>query len=338
MFLVIGAVVILAVGYFWYTSSRYQYFISTPVNPNNAIDTAFLIKKGDSIATIATNLHDKDLILDEDAFKNYAKQSGYDRKIIAGKFLLNQALTIPQIAEKIINPDQGELTLTIPEGTTIEGIDERLAGLGAIQAGEFVQAVKDFDNYAKYPFLDQQKMKQLPHPLEGYLFPDTYYIDLTHYNNKDMIDLMLKDFQKRLPDNADELAQQQGHTLYDVITMASIIEKEVSTDTDRPIVSGILWKRLDNHWLLGADATLLYLKNDNTIDYQDLQTDSPYNTRKNQGLPPGPIDNPGLKAITAALEPQDSPYFYYLTKPDTGEMVYAKTNDEQNANKAKYLQ
>jgi UPF0755 protein len=120
--------------------------------------------------------------------------------------------------------------------------------------------------------------------------------------------------------------------------MASIVEKEVNTATDRPIVAGILWKRLDSHWQLGADATLLYLKNDNTINYQDLQENSPYNTRKNQGLPPGPICNPGLKSIEAALNPQSSAYFYYLTDPASGSVVYAATNDEQNANKAKYLQ
>ena len=88
---------------------------------------------------------------------------------------------------------------------------------------------------------------------------------------------------------------------------------------------------------LGADATLLYLKSDRTIDYQDLQEDSDYNTRKKMGLPPGPIGNPGLSALQAALNPEDSPYFYYLSKPENGEMVYSKTNDEHNQNKAKYL-
>lgn len=335
---IVGAVVVIALGYFLYAQSRYQYFISTPVNPSNPVDAPFVIKKGDTVTNIAMNLHDKDLILDEDAFKNYAKQNGIDRKIIAGKFLLNQTLTIPQIAVKITDPNQGELTLTVPEGTTIRGIDDKLVSLGAIEPGEFIQATKDFNNYAKYSFLDEKKMKALPHPLEGYLFPDTYFVDLTHYNNQDLIDLMLKDFQKRLPDGAEELAAKNKRSLYDVITMASLVEKEVKTAADRPIVAGILWKRMDNHWMLGADAALIYLKDDRTIDMNVLSEDSPYNTRKNQGLPPGPICNPGLKAIEAALNPQVSSYFFYLTKPDeTGEVVYARTNDEHNANKARYL-
>lgn len=334
---ILGAIVIIVLGYFWYANSRYQYFISTPVNPGNPIDTPFIIKNGDNVSIIGQKLQEKDLILDQDAFKNYTKQNGFDRKVIAGRFMLNQSMTIPQIAEKITNPNQGEISLTIPEGTTIEGIDQKLVSLGVIQAGDFVQAAKDFSNYSKYSFLDQQKMAKLAHPLEGYLFPDTYFLDTNHYNSQDLIELMLNDFQKRLPSNAATTAQQNGRTLYDVITMASIVEKEVNTTDDRPIVAGILWKRLDSHWQLGADATLLYLKNDNTLNYKDLQENSPYNTRKNQGLPPGPICNPGLKAIEAALTPQTSKYFYYLTKPSTGEVVYAATNDEQNANRAKYL-
>lgn len=345
--LIIGAVAVLALGYFWYTQSRYQYFISTPVTPGNTIDTSFVIKKGDTVTNIAQKLHDKDLILDEDAFKTFAKQNGFDRKIIAGKFMLNQSMTIPQINEKITNPNQGELTLTIPEGMTIRGIDEKLVGLGAIQPGEFIQATKDFSNYAKYPFLDEKKLRQLPHPLEGYLFPDTYFIDVTHYNSQDLIDLMLKDFQNKIP---KELIDNKGAnltgtsgekkfvSLYDIITMASILEKEVSTNKDRTTVAGILWKRLEENWFLGADATLLYLKNDRSIDAKDLSEDSPYNLRNHHGLPPGPISNPGAANIEAAANPETSPYYFYLTKPETGEVVYARTNDEHNANKARYLQ
>lgn len=127
-------------------------------------------------------------------------------------------------------------------------------------------------------------------------------------------------------------------SLHEVITMASIVEMEVRTTDDRPIVAGILWKRLDSGWMIGADATLLYLKEDRSIDYQDLQEESPYNTRKNAGLPPGPIGNPGIKAILATLTPEESPYFFYLTTLDTGEVIYAVTNEEHNANKVKYLQ
>ena len=125
--------------------------------------------------------------------------------------------------------------------------------------------------------------------------------------------------------------------VYEVVNMASIVEKEVKTEKDLPIVAGILFKRLDENWFIGADATLLYLKNDRTITNADLSANSPYNTRNHLGLPPGPIGNPGLATLKAAAFPEASPYYYYLTKPGTGEVVYAKTNDEHNLNKASYL-
>jgi len=346
MLLIVGILLLVGLGWLAYAQSRYQYYITTPVNPNNSVESPFVIKKGDTVASIAVRLREKEFILSEDAFKTFAKQNGIDRKVIPGRFLLNQTLTIPQIAEKLTDPDQGELTLTIPEGTTIQGIDDRLVSLGAIEAGEFIRATKDFNNYAKYPFLDEEKMRKLPHPLEGFLFPDTYFIDTGHYNSQDLIDLMLKNFESRVPEDfidnkGKKLTGTNGEpefvSLYDIIIMASILEKEVKTDKDRKIVAGILWKRLEEGWLLGADATLLYLKNDRSIDYNDLQEDSPYNTRKNLGLPPGPIGNPGLENIEAAGNPETSSYYFYLTKPETGEVVYGRTNDEHNANKAKYL-
>jgi len=119
--------------------------------------------------------------------------------------------------------------------------------------------------------------------------------------------------------------------------MASIIENEVFGAENRKIVSGILWKRFENSWPLGADITLLYTKEDRKITAEDLASDSPYNTRKLQGLPPGPISNPSLESIEAAMFPKESSYWFYLTDPDNGEVIYAKSNEEHNQNRAKYL-
>jgi UPF0755 protein len=118
--------------------------------------------------------------------------------------------------------------------------------------------------------------------------------------------------------------------------MASIFEDEVFGSENRKMVSGILWKRLDNNWPLGADATLLYGKKNNIITVEDLNTDSPYNTRKNQGLPPGPICSPSVSSIEAAMFPKESPYWFYLTDKD-GNVIYASSNEEHNQNRAKYL-
>jgi UPF0755 protein len=320
--------------YFYQQNQRYEYFLKTPVDPSDNAKISFIVHKGDSVPEIATSLIGKDLLIDENAFKTYLKKQDMDRKIVAGRFYLKKSQTIPEIAATITDSKQSEMSLTVKEGETVADIDKDLADMEVITPGTFIQAVKDFDSYGKYPFLSAEKQKKLTHPLEGFLFPDTYFINPQHFASEDLIQLMLNNFKKRL---GNEITNTGDRTLFDTIIMASIVEKEVRTSKDIPIVAGILWKRLDDKWMIGADSTLLYLKEDNTIDYKDLQKDSPYNTRNHTGLPPGPICNPGLKSIQAALHPATSPYFYYLTKPDTGEVVYAVTNDEHNANKQKYL-
>jgi UPF0755 protein len=325
--LILAIAVILAV--FAYLALKYQYLISTPVNPDNNTNISFIIEKGDTAAEIADNLIEKDLIIDKGAFKTYLRLTNKDKEIVTGRFILTQTLTIPEIAGIITDKERPETVVTIPEGYKITDIDKKLQELGLIENSDFVRAVKEFKDYNKYTLLNEEKMKNLPHPLEGYLFPDTYFVDSQNFYSENLIQLMLDNFESKMPETEKDI--------HEVIIMASIIEKEVRTKEDMPIISGILWKRLENSWVLGADATLLYLKDDNTIDYFDLQEDGPYNTRKNGGLPPGPISNPGLNAINAALNPEESPYWFYLTKPDTGEVVYSVSNEEHNANKAKYL-
>ncbi len=326
-----------AVLYTAYNGARYRYFLQTPVRPGNITNVFFIIKKGDTPNVVAKNLFEKNFILNENTFKTYIRDKNLDRKIVAGRFLLNQNMVIPEIVQKITDPKQGEIIFTVTEGMTVRDIDQKLLSAGLNQPGEFIQAVKDFNNYGKYLFIDEKKSRSLPYPLEGFLFPDTYFLDSGHFKNENLIDLMLKNFQKKTPKQFLENEKQAAQSLFDIIIVASIVEKEVKTAKDRPIVAGILWKRLKNGWQLGADATLLYLKNKSQIGTTELQEDSPYNTRKNTGLPPGPISNPGIASINAALKPESSPYFYYLTRPQTGEVVYAKTNEEHNWNKAKYL-
>ena len=318
-----------------YQQFRYQYLISTPADPNDNTEVTFVIKDW---RKVADDLFEKNLILDSDAFLQYAKKEGFDRKIKAGVFYLKKSMTIPEIMEAITSNESVQISVTIPEGYTIADIDKKLTDLGVISSGNFITTAqilaKKADLYQKYPFLDQEKNKILPTPFEGFLFPDTYFIDRNDFKSEDLIELMLSNFQKKIR-GFD--VNSSDRTIFEIVTMASIVEKEARNPKDLPIVSGILWKRLDVGMQLGADATLLYLKSDKTIDYQDLQKDSPYNTRKKLGLPPGPICNPGLKALEAALRPEETPYFYYLSKPDNGEMVYSKTNEEHNQNKARYL-
>jgi UPF0755 protein len=234
-----------------------------------------------------------------------------------------------KIYQVITSNEQRQEIVTIPEGSTIQEIDAILAELSLINPEEFVKAAGNFDAYDQYPFLNRDQQQKLVHPLEGYLFPDTYYVSALNFRPEEFLTMLLNTFQKK----ALPVLATSAQPLAETVIVASMIEKEANRDQDRPLIAGIIWKRLSENWVLGIDATLLYLKNDRTITYQDLQEDSPYNTRKNSGLPPGPICNPGLASIQAAAQPENSPYYFYLTNRD-GDMVYAVSNEEHNRNKS----
>lgn len=320
-------VILAAIGLYKY--QQYHHFISTPVQPGSGEELIFTVQKGESLKNTALSLQQKGLILDQDSFVWYGRLEGLDKQIKSGRFPLGPGMDTTQIYQVITSNEQRQEIVTIPEGSTILEIDAILAELSLINPAEFAQAAGNFDAYDRYAFLDRKQQQKLVHPLEGYLFPDTYYVSALNFSPEEFLTMLLNTFQKK----ALPVLATSAHSLAETVIVASMIEKEANRDQDRPLIAGIIWKRLAENWVLGIDATLLYLKNDRTITYQDLQEDSPYNTRKNSGLPPGPICNPGLASIQAAAQPENSPYYFYLTNRD-GDMVYAVNNEEHNRNKS----
>ena len=182
-------------------------------------------------------------------------------------------------------------------------------------------------------------MSELPETasLEGYLFPDTYEISEGE-SPEDIIKNILVNFEKKITRELKEAIALKNKSVFEIITMASMIEKEVKTINDKKIVSGILWKRLEDGMPLQVDATINYItgKNHKSALLADLKINSPYNTYKYQGLPLGPISNPGIDSILAAIYPTESKYWYYLSA-DSGKTIFSKTLKEHNAAIAKYL-
>ncbi len=173
--------------------------------------------------------------------------------------------------------------------------------------------------------------------LEGYIFPDTYEIRKEE-NLEEIIIKTLQNLDSKLTKDIREDIDQQKRTIFEIITMASMIEKEVRTLEDKKIVSGILWKRLENNMPLQVDATIFYItgKKGTAISIEELKIDSLYNTYKYMGLPLGPICNPGLESIISAVYPEASDFWFYLSTPE-GETIFSKTLKEHNIAKAKYL-
>ncbi len=322
-------------------SYKYKSAIETPLDEANTESHSFFVKKGQTAKEIAESLEEEGIIDSSLFFYLYVRSNNLGENIIAGRFLLNPAMTIKDIVTTLSDPSQAEFIITIQEGLRVEDIDSKLVELSLISTGQFVEATKNFNGWEYYDFLNPAIQEKLEVPLEGYIYPDTYFLDPESFSPEDLIYLALDNFETKLQQGLNEVegsSQLDNYSLHEIVTMASIIENEVFGLEDRKLVSGILWKRLESDWTIGADATLLYITEDRTITAEDLQIDSPYNTRKNLGLPPGPISNPSLESLKAALLPETSEYWFYLTTLDTGEVIYAKTNEEHNTNRVKFLQ
>lgn len=286
------------------------------------------ITPGKGLEKITRDLKEKKLIRHEMLFRLYARLTGLADEVKAGRYRLEN-FTPAQILRFLAKPGNGEISVTIPEGSSMFDIDEKLFKLGLIEKDEFLKLRRE--HFEEMDFLPSQT-----NSIEGYLFPDTYFAFVKNFEPKDLAIKMLKNFQKRVIKKLSEDIKKSKRSFHEIITVASLLEREIKEGKDRALVAGILWKRYDHSWPLQVDATLLYGKKDRTISANELKRDSPYNTYTSKGLPPTPIGNPGIETIQAAFHPEVSPYWFYLTAKD-GIVMYSKTNDEHNAKRAKYL-
>jgi UPF0755 protein len=275
------------------------------------------IEKGWGSDEIGQKLKDEKVITSKWFFVFYTWIKGYNVHLQAGEYLLNSKMGVFKISRMIANGEISEnyIKVTIPEGWTNKKIEERLIASGVLKEGD-----------------------KLPKEKEGYLFPDTYY-----FEKNSSVDIIVKKMSDNFLEKIGEgisrdLLADSSMRLPNAVIMASIIEKEVISDEDRAIVSGIFWKRIENNIPLQSCATIAYILSveKKQYSYEDTRVKSPYNTYLNLGLPSGPINNPGLSAIKAALYPKETDYYFFLSAPD-GTTIFSKTIEEHNANKAKYL-
>lgn len=283
------------------------------------------IPKGAPLSEIAEILSDKDLIRDAWVFTLFARWNGLASEFQAGEFVIQRNLTFAEIADVLQHGKGEEIKITIPEGYTIAQIDDLLAKRSLIQEGEFTKCA----NFCEFSF-------SVP-SLEGYMYPSTYFVNPKTFSVRSFISRLYNTFQVQIAPLQNDIAES-GKTLNQLVIMASMIERETITEEEMPVVSGILWKRIREGMQLGVDATTRYELNDwkRPLYTEDFEKDSPYNTRRNYGLPPTAISNPSLPAFKAALFPQNTEYYYYLHDM-TGQVHYARDLDGHVQNKEKYL-
>lgn len=303
---------------------------------NSEVEQSFNIKDGEGVNPIASRLEKSGLVSHRIWFEIYIWSINKEGNIVAGTYTLRPNMSIPEIVDVITSgkSKKEDQTATIIEGWNNNQIGEYFASKGISSKEAFLNEVTLVEKYRPlFSFLHDLPKDRT---LEGYLFPDTYNFILGKTTVDQIINKMLFNFNRKLTDTLREDIKKSGHSLDEVIVMASIIEREVPKEEDRKIVSGIFWKRFKVRQPLGSDATISYILgvNKKQHTFEDTRVDSPYNTYINKGLPPGPIGNPGISAIMAAVYPQESEYFYFLSDANTGETVFARTLDEQVRNKA----
>ena len=288
----------------------------------------FTVKPGMNTSEIGDALLERGIIDSKLGFWWQIKINGYDDKVKAGTYQMYAGMTAKDAAEQLVYGKTVVVRLTIPEGFSVRDIAKRLDDDGLVNKERFLELAKAF---APFDYIDVGGRKDILYAAEGFLFPDTYEIDGA-VGSSDILKMMANNFNNRLTADMRERAAAEKLSIYELVTLASLVEKESLHDKDRPIIAQIFRKRLSIGMPLQADPTIQYLldapKED--LTFKDTEINSPYNTYQNMGLPPGPIANPGLASLMAVLYPADTDYLYFVADRE-GNNYYSHSYDEHLA-------
>ena len=290
---------------------------------------------GQGLTAISQRLQQAGLIRSAPLFQLYAWMTGRQGRLQAGDYRLPRNLTTEELLDRLTaSKRKSEVSITVIEGWSNRELAAYLERAGVLSQEDFFRAVqRKAEWWDDYAFLADRPSDR---DLEGYLYPDTYRL----FEGTDAVSIirkMLDNFGRKFSPKLQAEITRQGKTVHDVLTLASIVEREVPDGSDRPKVAGIFLKRLEIGMPLQSDATVNYVTGKKAArpSADDLRAESLYNTYTHRGLPPGPINNPSVSAIRAVLYPELSAYLYYLTTPD-GTVIYSQTFEEHVAAKARY--
>lgn len=296
------------------------------------------VPQGASSAAVGEILAEAGVINNSTVFRIWLRYQELDGKIQAGEYVLNPAQSLAEIVDKLVQGDVHReiLRFTIPEGLFLTDIAARLAEQEIVDEERFLELVADTSLWQDYWFV-QELPEGMETPLEGYLFPETYEIDAQVEDREELIIAkLLNQFEKVFTQEMRERAEELDMTVHEVVTLASIVEKEAVVNHERPLIAGVFHNRLGISMPLQSCATVNYVLGDFSIRYlsdEQLKTPSPYNTYQNQGLPPGPIAGAGRSAIESVLWPEETGYHFFVAKDDgSGEHYFADTFAEHQRN------
>ncbi len=283
-----------------------------------------IIKPGQNFKSFSKILHKAGIIKEPNKFNLFALIKGYDKKVKAGEYLLSASMSPNKIFHIIVSGKAILYKLTIPEGYSLNQIASNIARAGLGKEEEFLRVALD-SSFIREEGIDAATF-------EGYLFPDTYYFSKNVIPEK-IISAMINRFRSVFTPAFKEQAKKLGLSIHQIVTLASIIEKETGDPEERNIISSVFHNRLKKNMRLESDPTVIYgIKDfDGNIKKRHLKTSTPYNTYKIKGLPPGPIASPGIKAIEAALFPADTDFIYFVSKKNNTHMFSTNIRDHNRA-------
>ena len=345
--LVLAASFVIVCGLVYTGYQKINELFFAPMDVKDTQTVAFEVSSGSSLSTVSRNLEAAGLIHNHTVFKYMADFMGMGQKIQSGDYELSRAMSAADILDQLISGDGKPLTakITIIPGWTVENVADYLVDQDILDSAEFLALCRTGESYSGYYFIEEM-MKTADYgerlyALEGYLSPNTYEI-YTSSSADTIIKRLLSQTEAAYSLAYDERAQEMGMTMDEVFTLASMIEKEAKT-ADFAKVSAVFHNRLKKGMTLGSDVTIKYVSGSEkmVLSGAELDVDSPYNTYQHKGLPIGPICNPSMGAVVAALYPDEQylaqKYLYFCsTDPDSGELCFTRTLEEHEAAVAMY--
>ncbi len=297
-------------------------------------DAVVKITKGDNLRTVAVKLEESQVIYNKLVFIAIGRLMGYQDNLIPGEYKFGNGLTYLNVLNTITDPSIiRTVTVTIPEGLNIRQMGRLLQRQVGIDSARFVAEAKN-DSLIKLLGIEAKD-------LEGYLFPDTYQFQFSSVNReREIISVLASAFRKKITPEMREEMKHKNLSLNELITMASIVDGETRFEPEKKTIAGVYYNRIKKGMKLQADPTVQYILpggNKNRLLFSDLKIESPYNTYMHKGLPPGPINNPGLSSIMAALNPEENKFLYFVAKGD-GSHRYAEGYEEHKKNIQLYQQ
>ena len=364
--LIILCAFVVIIGVFATGWDKLQEHFFAPMDPDDKTSYAFTISSGSSVTAVARELEKQGFISSATIFKYYVQFFGLTNKLQSGVYYISHDKTVFEVADALTSGKAtNERTIRILPGWTVGDIAEYLVNVGALESSEsFLDACREYDPYLSSSLALQDadinaKLKGRPYKLEGYLSPDTYRVYLsadagsivrTLLKQTDVVYLSIFDHEPVYDESGNMISEATPYgangvelTKDEIIILASIIEKEASTQEDMARVSAVFYNRLARHESLDSDATIKYISGSKKLclTADELNSTSQYNSYNRQGLPLGPICNPSKAALTAALNPdpqflEEGYMFFCSTEPGSGRLVFAKTASEHNNNVARY--